>query len=312
MKARTKRKTLQVVAAVGTLGRTEIASIKRLTRLDRESIDIDDTPAIDGIYGQEFAHEDTEPLVLVEAGDSLLSGRGSSSPENSAAVRVALGLAIANQRPVRLIHVARTASRHIHLNPQAREAKERLNGVKPDLVFVTMGAADVIDGSTWPQARTDYRYFISTFTRMGAKVVWGTVPPLDAPVPVAESLLASRIMSKKGAQWDENSVTLLNDIAQAGYDVTPLSFQTLMAEFRDHPEYFADKDPQNPIPDPFHPGDLGQRVAAELVVPLLVAALYKPGDAHPQQRNFTMWGDPVQGRTMSTPPLRRSSFDITA
>lgn len=324
---------MQALAAIATLGGTEIRNTRKVLRLTKESVDVADTPAIDGIYGNEYARDGVKPLVLVEAGDSLLSGRGSSSPENSAAVQVAVGLAHEKQRQVLLIHVARTAHRHIHLESQRNDAEKQLDAAKeelkkkksksddglkfdiddltPDLVFVTMGAAEVTGGSIWRQAKTDYRDFISKVTRTGARVIWGTVPPIDAPVPVAESLLASGAMARKGAKWDGNTMTLLGDIAREGYAVTPVSFQELMDDYRDQPEYFANLDPDHPVPDPFHPGDLGQRVAAERVLPFLVKALDTRGDPHPKQKDFTRRGIPVPGRVRPTPQRGRPDRGMT-
>lgn len=281
---------LKAVARAGVLGAAalvvrEAGRTSSLLKVVRESVDVDDVPVVDGIYGRQY-DDGGNRLILVTAGDSLLSTRGAKEEENTAPVQLAKGLADKEQRPIRLINVARTGHMGSHLKGQIQDLRERLDGIKPDVVFVSMGGSDVRGGTPWKNAKIDYRDAVFDLTRMGAQVAWATVPPMNAPAPLAGTAVGV-VMRRKSDAWSEKITQLLNGISKAGYGVMVVPFDKNMADFRDHPEWFSPD-------DPFHPGDMGQPVAASRVVPYLHEALHKVGNPHPQQSKFDPRGYPIQ------------------
>jgi lysophospholipase L1-like esterase len=225
-------------------------------------------PAADGVYGL----GDGEPLTLVLMGDSLAAGIGADEPGQTPGALLAVGLARAAGRPVRLHTVARGGTRTRDLPAQLEEAR----AAGPAAAVIVTGANDItrllLPGR--PDVVKPLRTVVAELVGSGAAVVVGTCPDVSTVPLIRQPLraLAGRA-SRAVARAQANAAFV------EGASTVSLGAMVGPA-MRERPdELFA--------ADRFHPSPAGYAVAAEALLPSLLAAVAgrtragAPARAHP-------------------------------
>jgi lysophospholipase L1-like esterase len=183
--------------------------------------------------------------LVVWLGDSTAAGVGSSGPANALPWQVAGRLG----RPVRLTVLARSGARVADvLHRQVPE----LAGLKPDVVFISVGANDATHLTRRSSFRRDYSRVLTGLPSSVSMVVLLGVPDLGAPPRLAEPLRALAGWRGRALAGD---VRRLAEQRHATY--VDIAGQTGSA-FRSHPgRYFA--------ADHYHPNDAGYGLWADAV-----------------------------------------------
>lgn len=301
MESSSRLKILKAAAtAAGLLAvpaAVQVANLAHLRRALDESVAYEGPPAVDGIYGAQYPGA---PVNLVGTGDSLLAGLWAGN--RTSMQWVALLLANEIQRPVELFNVAVTGAKVSDLDRQLQKADGRLEGRRPDVVLLSVGATDIQDRNKFGKVRGHMRDILDEWNRRGGQVVVATPPPMDAPTPLNGNV-GGKYIGGKAAQWGKEEKEFVRKFANHGHGVTLADFGELMRVFYDNRRLFASGDPTHPQPDDFHPGSLGQEVAAGLVIPSVLKAYRQSRDAagnplpaHPTQKDFDRYGNPIPGQ----------------
>jgi lysophospholipase L1-like esterase len=211
--------------------------------------------AADGLYGDGCG----EPLSLVLMGDSLAAGIGADEPGQTPGALLAAGMARAAGRPVRLHTAARGGARTRDLPAQLAEAM----AVGPAAAAVIVIGGNDITHMLLP-GRPDFieplRTVVAELVSMGAGVLVATCPDVGTvrPIPQPLRLLAHR--ASRAVAQAQAAVALAEGArtVSLGYMLGPA--------MRQRPdELFA--------ADHFHPSPTAYAIAAQVMLPALLAAL---------------------------------------
>jgi lysophospholipase L1-like esterase len=211
----------------------------------------------DRVWRRRYARGDVRPLRLLVLGDSIAAGLGAERRKETFGARLAIRLAKATHRPVRLRSEAVVGSESSDLPAQLARLED---GYRADVAVVVVGGNDVTHRVP---VSVSVAHLVATIDALHARdipVVVGTCPDLSALRPVPQPLrslggLASRQLA--AAQRDA--------AVRRGAHAVSLS-RVVGPHFVSNPdEMFS--------PDRFHPSPLGYRRTAKAVLPSVLAAL---------------------------------------
>jgi lysophospholipase L1-like esterase len=189
------------------------------------------------------------PELVVWLGDSTAAGVGASGPDRTLPRQVADLMG----RPVRLTVLAISGARVADV---IRVQLPRLARLKPDAVFISVGANDATHFTRRSHFRRDYARLLAGLPAGVRTVVLLGVPDLGAPTRLLQPLRA--VAGWRGRALDAD-VRHLAARRHAVY--VDIAGRTGPA-FRGHPDrYFA--------ADHYHPDDAGYRLWADAVVATL-------------------------------------------
>jgi lysophospholipase L1-like esterase len=211
-------------------------------------------PAADGVYGEGYG----EPLTLVLMGDSLAAGIGADQPGQTPGALLAAGLARAAGSPVRLYTVARGGARTRDLPAQLEEAKT----ARPAAAVIVIGGNDIthmlLPGR--PALIEPLRRVVAELVSTGAAVLVATCPDVGTVPPVPQPL---RALARRASR----AVARVQAVAALAEGARTVSLGYLLGPvMRERPaELFA--------ADHFHPSPAAYAIAAQVMLPPLLAAL---------------------------------------
>lgn len=208
----------------------------------------DDTPLDhDGRIGGAGA-----ALHLVWLGDSTAAGVGTTSAAQAIPRRVAAAL----DRPIELTSLAVSGDRVADV---LADQVDRLSSLQPDIVFVSIGANDVVHLTSRADFRSDYQRLVESVPDDALLVLLG-VPDMGAPPRFAQPLRA--VAAFRGRQLDGVTRAVARDAGAVYVDIAGETGATMR---RDTGRYFA--------PDRYHPSDDGYELWADAVLEQLVPRL---------------------------------------
>jgi lysophospholipase L1-like esterase len=212
-------------------------------------------PSNDTIWAAAGVSRSRPPIRLVMLGDSTAVGYGVYRDRDTPGARLAIGISEAARRPVHLTNVAVVGAESPDLPVQV----DALDGRRPELAVIMIGANDVTEG-TKPAVAVPYlEDTVRRLRAMGAEVVVGSCPDLGTIRPLAQPLRAyARRQSRKMAR--EQTVA----VVRAGGRTVSLG-DLLGPLFMTHLEFFSE--------DRFHPSAAGYDAAARAVLPSCLDAL---------------------------------------
>jgi lysophospholipase L1-like esterase len=222
---------------------------------------------VDGTYGvwaDAGRAARTPPYRLLVVGDSGAAGLGADSPDDTVAVVIARGLALAAGRPVELVNAAVVGAQTSALAAQLEGYLE--THPQPDVVMIMVGANDVTHGVRPQVSVRQLREVVGGLVEAGSQVVVACCPDLGTVEPLPNPLRhLGRRLSRTLAAAQELVTT------EAGGH--PVELGSLLGpEFAARPgEYFSE--------DRFHPSSVGYRRCAEMILPVVCEALGVPGPA---------------------------------
>ncbi|QIG44514.1 SGNH/GDSL hydrolase family protein [Nocardioides anomalus] len=198
-----------------------------------------------------------EPIDLLLVGDSIAAGLGATRRKETLGARLAVRLAKATRRPVRLRTVAEVGAETSMLAGQLARLRP---AYRPDVAVVIVGGNDVTHRVPVAESVRDLEAAVSALRERGAEVVVGTCPDLGAlrPVPQPLRALGSRASRQLAAAQAVAA-------ARAGAHVVPLAQAV-------GPSFVADPDAMFSA-DRFHPSAAGYRRTAKALLPTVLAAL---------------------------------------
>lgn len=207
----------------------------------------------DGVYGSGPG----EPLQLLVLGDSAAAGLGVEHPEETPGALMALELAAAADRPVRLACAAVVGARSQHLSGQLRAALEQCP--HPDVTAIIVGANDVTHVRPLRESAQALSLAIRQLRTTGSEVVVGTCPDLGTVQPIAQPLRAlARSVSRR--------LAAMQAVAAVEGGARAVSLGDLLGEeFARYPEELFG-------PDRFHPSATGYGAAVDMMMPAVRAS----------------------------------------
>jgi lysophospholipase L1-like esterase len=205
--------------------------------------------------GGEFGASAHPPLRFVVLGDSTAAGVGTDGPDNAYPTLLAQRLATAGYRVTLLAYGVSGARITDLLDDQVPRAL----AAEADLVFVGIGANDVIHFTRLDVVRREMELIIDRLSAGAARVVVAGPPNMGAlafhePLRSLVSLRGRKVEAAVAAAADRRGVPVVPLAAGAG------------PYFEAHPdEAFS--------PDHFHPGPGGYARWADVIYPVLATAL---------------------------------------
>lgn len=244
-----KRTLLALLAALAALALMIGGEI--LLALRREYLPTEPAFVIEGTFGDPA----NPPLRFVVLGDSTAAGLGADTPKDSYPSLLAERLAGEGYRVEMTSLGISGATVADLLSEQVPRAVE----MRPDLVFVGIGANDVTHVTPLDEVRAGMVDVIERLKGMGATVVVSGVPDMRAAA-FYEPL-------RSVAGWRGASVAAAIGDAAAAEDVVvvPLAAET-------YPFFAADPEAHNSSDD-FHPSSIGYARWATAIFPYLQRAL---------------------------------------
>ncbi|MBO0776342.1 MAG: SGNH/GDSL hydrolase family protein [Actinobacteria bacterium] len=221
-----------------------------------------DAQVADGVYGEGCG----EPLALLVMGDSLAAGIGADHPGQTPGALLAAGIAQAAGRPVRLHTVARSGARTRDLPDQLGVARE----THPAAAVIVVGGNDIthmlLPGR--PDVIRPLRSVVAELVSTGAAVLFATCPDVSTIPPVPQPL---RVLARRASR----AVARAQAVAALAEGARTVSLGYLLGPaMRERPaELFA--------ADHFHPSAAAYAIAAQVMLPPLLAALQVRAGAAP-------------------------------
>lgn len=187
--------------------------------------------------------------LVVWLGDSTAAGVGASGPDRTLPRQVADLM----RQPVRLTVLAMSGARVADV---IRVQLPKLARLKPDVVFISVGANDATHFTWRSHFRRDYTRLLDGLPAGVRTVVLLGVPDLGAPTRLLQPLRA--VAGWRGRALDSD----VRHLAARRHAVYVDIAGRTGSAFRSHPDrYFA--------ADHYHPDDAGYRLWAEAVVAAL-------------------------------------------
>jgi lysophospholipase L1-like esterase len=195
------------------------------------------------------------PIRVAMLGDSTAAGYGVFRDRDTPAAQLAIAISEAARRPVHVTNVAIVGAETPDLLPQLTA----LNGKRPELAVIMIGANDVTEGTKPSVAVPFLEDVVRALHSIGAEVVVGTCPDLGAIRPLPQPLRAyARRQSRKMAKQQTIAVV------RAGGRTVSLG-DLLGPTFMNNLDLFS--------ADRFHPSAAGYAEAAKAVLPSCLDAL---------------------------------------
>ncbi len=216
-----------------------------------------DPPLADGVYGPQAGEEHLgDPISFVVIGDSSAAGYGVHDPHETPGALLAMGLAEAAGRPVRLSNMGMIGAQSSDLGRQVGLALKQ----EPEIALIMIGSNDVTHRVRPSQSVRFLIDAVRTLRGTGCEVVVGTCPDLGTLEPVAQPL---RWIARRWSRQLAAAQTIA--VVEAGGRTVSLG-DLLGPEFAARPrEMFS--------PDRFHPSAAGYASAAMAMLPSVTAAL---------------------------------------
>ncbi|GAA1740218.1 hypothetical protein GCM10009809_39750 [Isoptericola hypogeus] len=198
-----------------------------------------------------------EPLDLLVLGDSIAAGLGAERRKDTMGARVARGLAVRLQRPVRLRCAAVVGSESSALVDQLAVLPA---DYRPDAAVIVVGGNDVTHRVPVGTAALHLEDAVVRLRDRGAAVVVGTCPDLGALRPVPQPLRA--VGSRMSRQ-----LAAAQAVAAVRRGAHAVSLARAVGPF-----FVINPDEMFSL-DRFHPSALGYKRTAKALVPSLLTAL---------------------------------------
>jgi lysophospholipase L1-like esterase len=229
----------------------------------------------DRIWRRRYARPDVTALDLLVLGDSIAAGLGAERRKETFGARLAIRLATATRRPVRLRTEAVVGAESSALGEQVA----RLEGsYRADVAVIVVGGNDVTHRVPVSVAVRHLEDAVTALQARGIPVVVGTCPDLGALRAVAQPLrglggLASRQLA----------VAQRNAVVRRGAYAVSLG-RVVGPQFVSNPEEMFGL-------DRFHPSPLAYKRTAKAMLPSVLAAMgflddLPDGHHGPRQRPF--------------------------
>lgn len=208
--------------------------------------------------GRFGAHYPGTPVTFAMLGDSAAAGVGVELPAQTPGALLAAALADALQRPVDLICLARNGAQSQHLHPQVDAAI----AARPAITTIIIGGNDVVHRVPTGTAVRHLEHTVRRLRAAGSEVVVATCPDMGSMEAVRPPL---RWLVRRWCRDMASAQTVA--VVSAGGRTISLD-GALATEFgaRPHELYAIDQ---------FHPSARGYLLAAELILPSMLAALGK-------------------------------------
>lgn len=240
------RRGLAIAAGVPVLAAgilvAEIELARRGPDLDQEPFDLD----------ARFGPEDGPAGVVVWMGDSTAAGVGATAAAATVPHLVAEELASRRGSAVELRVVAVSGARAADVLADQLPAVE---GTRPAMVFISMGANDAVHGTRVATFARRYRALLERLPE-GADVVVLGVPDMGSPPRLAQPL---RFFA--GLNGERMDGAARREAERAGATYVDIAAATGPPFRRDPARYFA--------ADRYHPSDAGYRLWADAVIAAL-------------------------------------------
>ncbi|MEE2037888.1 SGNH/GDSL hydrolase family protein [Nocardiopsis sp. CT-R113] len=215
-----------------------------------------DRPVVNGVYGD----GEGPPVRMLMMGDSTAAGFAVDRADQTPGVLLAVGVAAASDRPVRLRCTASPGATSANLAAQAERAGALEPGSHYDVAVVFIGANDVIRRVRPNDAIARLRDTVRALVGQGTAVVVATCPDLGTVRPIGWPL---RTVARRASRQLAAAQTIA--VTEVGGRTVSLS-DILSDDFRTDPTAMFG-------PDRFHPSARGYAQAAFAVLPSACAAL---------------------------------------
>lgn len=213
----------------------------------------EDPHAADRVYKKSYG----ETLDLLLLGDSIAAGLGADRAKDTLGAQLALRLAKATRRSVRLLTAAHVGSETSMLRAQLSALPSTY---RPDVAVIVVGGNDVTHRIRVADSRRHLQDVVAELRERHAAVVVGTCPDLGALTAVPQPLRAlARLASRQLAVAQREVVT-----ANGGFAV---SLAAVVGPF-----FIAQPDHMFSV-DRFHPSSAGYKRTAKAMLPGVLAAL---------------------------------------
>ncbi|WP_375499488.1 SGNH/GDSL hydrolase family protein [uncultured Jatrophihabitans sp.] len=212
-------------------------------------------PTDDTIWAADGVGLRRPPIRIAMLGDSTAAGYGVRHNHETPAAQIALGISEAARRPVHVTNVAVVGAQSRQLPGQVAA----LNGKRPELVVIMVGANDVTARIPPDDAVPHLAEGVRALVELGCEVVVGTCPDLGTIRPLAQPLRAyARRLSRQMARAQTvAAVEAGGRTVSLGDLLGPMFMQDL--------GFFSE--------DLFHPSAAGYAEAAQSVLPSALDAL---------------------------------------
>lgn len=236
-------------------------------------------PLTDGLYGAQYAAKGVEPVRFAMLGDSSAAGVGAELAEQAPGSLLATGLAEALQQPIQLTALAVSGAQSQHLHAQVDKAIE----ADIQLVGILIGGNDVIARVRPAVAVRHLEQAVRRLRAHGMGVVVGTCPDMSSIEPVRPPL---RWLVRRWCR----ELAAAQTIAVVAAGGRTVSLGDLLAD------QFARRPREMFAIDRFHPSAAGYELAAEVMLPSLLATLgYSPELAPTPSSQWSQASVPRQG-----------------
>ncbi|MFC9982247.1 SGNH/GDSL hydrolase family protein [Gordonia sp. NPDC127522] len=223
----------------------------------------DNAPDGDGVYRPDgtsarFTRDTVYDLYLVVFGDSTAAGLGAETADETPGVQIARRVAAETDRVVRYANKAIVGATSKGLAAQIEAMF--VHHERPDVAVILVGANDVTArNSPLPSARR-LGEAVRALVDEGAKVVVGTCPDFGVVTAIPQPL--RMVLRRWGLTL---AAAQRSAVRAAGGRPVPLA-DLLTEEFLARPEHMLS-------PDRFHPSAAGYELAADILVPEVLASI---------------------------------------
>lgn len=228
-------------------------------------------PRADGVYlpdgslradpdGEDLGPAARRPLSIAMLGDSTAVGYGVRIAAELPGVALAVRVAAALDRPVRLRTHGLSGVGAADLDRQVGEAL----AFTPDVAVIVVGANDIRDKVPPRRSADHLGAAVVRFRAAGIPVVVGTCPDFGVIEPLPQPLRTVL------HTWSRVLATLQERAVQAAGGRTVPVGRVVSPGFMHHPELFAD--------DHFHPSGAGYAIAVAALLPPVLAELGQESD----------------------------------
>jgi len=211
----------------------------------------------DRVWRRRYARPEVRPLRLLVLGDSIAAGLGAERRKETFGARLAIRLAKATHRPVRLRSLAVVGSESSDLSAQIGRLED---GFRADVAVIVVGGNDVTHRIP---VSTSVDHLVEALDALQARripTVVGTCPDLSALRPVPQPLRSlGGIASRQLASAQREAA-----LARGAHAV---SLSRVVG-----PHFVASPDEMFSL-DRFHPSALGYKRTAKAMLPSVLAAL---------------------------------------
>jgi len=266
---------------VGAAGAVLLGVLAGEARLARHTVGepTDSPPVSDGLYGDgvygsgpssdglsSSSEAAGEPLVLAILGDSSAAGFGVDSARHTPGALIAVGLAEAAGRPVRLVNAATVGAQSADVPGQAAAVLAHA----PQAAVIMVGANDVTHRVRPVNSVRHLTQAVRLLRQAGVAVVVGTCPDLGTVEPIAQPL---RLVARRWSRALAAAQTIA--VVEAGARTVSLA-DLLGPEFAAAPRVMFGA-------DRFHPSASGYARLADALLPSVAAALGITTDHEPSR-----------------------------